>query len=39
MKLSVVCPHFIEGHIIPAEEMYFRLMQRPQFSSRLLQGI
>jgi hypothetical protein len=28
MKLSVACPHCIEGHIIPTEAMLFRLMQR-----------
>ena len=23
LKLSVVCPHCVEGHVVPANEMYF----------------
>jgi hypothetical protein len=23
LKVSVVCPHCVEGHVVPANEMYF----------------
>jgi transposase-like protein len=28
MKVSVACPHCIEGHSVPANEMYFGQEQR-----------